>query len=494
MSYKADSIFKNQLFNFSMQILNIIFPLIAIPYTTRLFGPDVLGEINFANSIVQYFMIAAIAGIPIYATREIARHRDDNEALRKVFKEITILQAIFTAISLLAYIILIFSIKTLRSNIYIYLFLGIQIFSNAFNYVWFIQGIEKYRYAAIATFISKFINVILIFTLLKKREDYYTYAFIIGVTVLINVFINMTTSLKLLKNFKVTSEVEINIDNLKIHVYSILVFFLSDVAVKVYTAMDQTMLGILDSKESVGYYSMSIKLVKVLLSFVTSIAVVMIPRISNSIKNNKMDDVKRYIGMSTNLVYLIAIPAIFGILAIGEEVIIVYLGEQFLQSIEIFKIVSLNLIIIGLSNVFGMQVMIPYGKEKKFTIILSSAAIVNFIINLMLIPKYSYFGATYATLVAELLVTVWMYLEVRKLVGDIPQVFRPWKMLIPSIVFYLVIKFGVKLFVTSDVLTILVSIPIAGIIYGIGLLLMKETITMNLVHKFRNKLNTKNNI
>lgn len=491
MSYKADSILRNQIFNFSMQILNIIFPLIAIPYTTRLFGPDILGEVNYANSIVQYFVMVAVAGIPTYATREIARNRDDNNAIRKTFREITLLQVIFTTISLLVYLTLIFSARSLRSNIYIYLFLGIQILSNAFNYIWFIQGIEKYRYAAMATFLSKFINVVLIFTLLKKREDYYIYAFIIGITTFINVFINMSTSLNLLKNFKVSSKIQINRDNLKVHVYSILIFFLSDVAVKIYTAMDQTMLGILDSKESVGYYSMSIRLVKVLLSFVTSLAVVMIPRISNSIKNNRTNDAKRYIGMSTNLVYLIAIPAIFGILAIGEEVVTIYLGEEFLQSIGIFKVVSLNLIIIGLSNVFGMQVMIPYGKEKKFTMILSSAAVVNFVVNLILIPKLSYFGATYATILAELLVTVLMYFEVRKVVGDIPEVFKPWKILIPSVVFYLVIKFGVKSVITSNLSIILISIPVALIIYILGLILLKEDLTNYMLDKILIKMKIK---
>lgn len=491
MSYKADSIMKNQIFNFSMQILNIIFPLIAIPYTTRLFGPETLGEVNYANSIVQYFVMLAAAGIPTYATREIARNRDNDNALRRTFKELTILQIVFTIISLIVFMILILTVDSLRSQVYLYLFLGIQIFSNAFNHVWFIQGIEKYRYAAIATFLSKFINVVLIFVLLKKREDYYIYAFIIGITVFINVFINMITSLNLLKNFKVTDKVKINHNNLKIHVYAILVFFLSNIATKVYTAMDQTMLGILDSKESVGYYSMSIRLVKVLLTFVTSLAVVMIPRISNSIKNNRIDDVKRYIGMSTNLVYLIAIPAIFGILAIGEEVVTIYLGVEFLQSISIFKIVSLNLIIIGLSNVFGMQVMIPYGKEKKFTMILSLAAIVNFLVNLILIPRFSYFGATYATLLAELLVTVCMYFEVRKLVGCIPEILKPWKMIIPSVVFYLVIKFGVKSFVNSNISIILISIPLAGVIYGLGLILLKEKLTMNVLNKLLGKLSKK---
>lgn len=491
MAYKADSIFKNQFFNFSMQILNLIFPLLAIPYTTRLFGPEILGEVNFANSIVQYFVLIAAAGIPVYATREIAKARDDASLLRKKFKEFTILQTVFTIVSLIAYIVIILFLPRLRANIYIYLFLSLQIFANAFDFVWFLQGIEKYRYAAIATFVSKLMNVVLIFALLRNRSDYYIYAFIIGITLLINSIIKMIFTIKLLKNFEAQKSLEINFNSIKMHVYAILVFFLSNVATKVYTAMDQTMLGMLDSTESVGYYSMSIRLEKVILTFVTSIAVVMIPRISNSIKNNNIKDVKKYIGMSVNIVYLIAIPAIFGILAIGEEIIPIFLGKEFLQSISIFKMVSLLLLIIGLSNVFGMQVMIPYGKEKKFTLILSLAALANFIINLILIPRLSYFGATYATIFAELIVTVWMYFEVKKLVGHIPEIFRPWKMLIPSVLFYLIIKFVIKNMITSDILVILVSVPVAGIVYGVGLILLKEKITMNVLNKIFGKLKKK---
>lgn len=483
MGYKADSVFKNQFFNFSMQILNILFPLIAIPYTTRLFGPDILGEVNFANSIVQYFVLIAVAGIPVYGTREIAKYRDDNYLMRKKFKEIAMLQAIFTGISVISFIILISVSPTLNKQKIIYLFLGIQIVSNAFNYIWFIQGIEKYRYAAIATFISKFINVVLIFTLLNKKEDYYIYAFIIGITVFINIFINLIMSINLLKNFNVTTKVEIDSEGVKSHIYAILVFFLSDIAVKVYTAMDQTMLGIMDSKSSVGYYSMSIRLVKTILTFVTSIAVVMVPRISNSIKNNKLKEVRTYIGMSVRLVYLIAIPAIFGILAIGEEIVTLYLGSEFLQSIVIFKIASLLLLIIGLSNIFGMQIMIPYGKEKKFTIILTTAAIVNFIINMILIPKLSYFGATYATLIAELLVTVWMYIEVKGMVGSIQEVFKPWKYLIPSILFYLLIKIVIKPMIKSQILIVLISMLIAMIIYGLGLIIMREETVIAVISK-----------
>lgn len=478
MAYKADSIFKNQFFNMAMQVLNLLFPILAIPYTTRLFGPEILGEVNFANSVVQYFILIASAGIPIYATREIAKARDDSSLLRKKFKELAILQIIFTVFSLLIYAIVIISIERFRNYMYVYIFLGLQVLSYAFNFVWFLQGIEKYRYAAISTFISKLINVILIFTLLKTREDFYIYAFIVGITLVINAAINMLCSINLLKHFKSEEKMNINYNSVKSHVYSIMVFFLSNVAIKVYTAMDQTMLGVLDSSESVAYYSMSIRLEKVVVTLITSMAVVMIPRISNSIKNNKLEDVKKYVSMSINIVYLIAIPAIFGVLAIGEEIIPIFLGEEFLQSIGVFKLVSSLFIIIGLSNVFGMQIMIPYGKEKKFTMILSVAAVLNFIVNLILIPKLSYYGATFATIFAELVVTVWMYFEVKKILGSLPEVFKVNKILIPSLVFYLVIKFGVKSILTSDILIIFTAIPIAAIIYLIGLIIMKEPMIM----------------
>lgn len=488
MGYKADSIFKNQFFNMIMQVLNLLFPILAIPYTTRLFGPDILGEVNFANSIVQYFILIASAGIPVYATREIAKARDDASILRKKFKELAILQIVFTLFSLLIYSIVIVSIERFRNYMYVYIFLGLQVLSYAFNFVWFLQGIEKYRYAAISTFISKLINVILIFTLLKTREDFYIYAFIVGITLVINAAINMLCSINLLKHFKSEEKMNINYNTVKSHVYSIMVFFLSNVAIKVYTAMDQTMLGVLDSSESVAYYSMSIRLEKVVVTLITSMAVVMIPRISNSIKNNKLEDVKNYVSMSINIVYLIAIPAIFGVLAIGEEIIPIFLGEEFLQSIGVFKLVSSLFIIIGLSNVFGMQIMIPYGKEKKFTIILSVAAVLNFIANLILIPKLSYYGATFATIFAELVVTVWMYFEVKKLIGKIPEVFNITKILVPSITFYLVIKFGIKYVLTSNILIILTSIPLAGVIYIIGLVIMREPMIILGIDMVKNKV------
>lgn len=488
MSYKADSVLKNQIFNVSIQILNILILLVSIPYITRLFGPTILGKINFAGSIVQYFFLIATVGIPIYATREIARYRDDINLLRKKFKEITILQIIFTLIATLLYLVIVFMCDDFRKDIYIYLFLGIQIISNSFDFSWFIQGLEKYRYTAITNFISKLINLILIFTLLKSRGDYNIYTFITGITFVINNLINLVIVTYLLKDFKNIKKINIEFKSLKLHVYSLSIFFISDIATNIYTIMDQTMIGALDSSAAVSYYSMSVKLINIILRVITSIIVVMIPRISNSINKNTVTEIKKYINISIKGVYLLSIPSIFGILAIGEEIVILFLGEEYIKSILAFKAISILLIIKSLSEILSMQVMIPYGREKKFTLMLIVASFINFVLNLILIPKCSYVGATISTLITEVFITSWLYLEAKSIVGTLDAIFKIWKMLIPSIIFYLIIKVAIKPFIDSNILIVTFSILIAIMIYVIGLIVLKDDFILYIIKKISKKI------
>lgn len=488
MAYKADSIFKNHFFNLLMQVINILFPIITIPYITRILGPKNLGKINFANSIVQYFLLLASLGIPVYAVREIAKVRDNSEALKKRFYEIALIQLLLTIISLIIYYFFIFSINDLYKEKYIYIFLSLQIISNALDFTWFIKGIEKYRYATIAMFFSKIFNFILLLILLKERSQYHLYALIIGISYFVYIFTNLIITIILLKQFKTRKIEFIQTKNLKYHLSGLAIFFLSQVAIKIYTVMDQTMLGIFSTNEAVGYYSMSMKLVKVILTLITSMSIVMLPRISNYISNNQIEDVKKYVSLSIKMVYILAIPAIFGTIGIGSEIIEVFLGKEFIESIFIFKLASILLIVIGLSNIFGIQIMIPFGKEKKFTIILIFAAIINFILNILFIPKLSYFGATYATIIAELFVTISMFFEVKKLLGSINDLYKPWKYVISSCIASVSIVL-IKTYVSSNILIILTSIITFIIVYFIVLFIFKEDLVITAINKVRIKLN-----
>lgn len=483
--YKSDSILKNHIFNVVIQIINIIFPLISIPYLTRIFGPNILGKINFANSVVQYFVMIASVGIPLYSIREISKRRENIYEVRKFMKEIVFLQVSFTIISFVMFLVCITKIELFKNDIVIYLLLSLQIISNCFNFNWFIQGIEKYKYIAITNFFSKFINLALILILVKSKQNYYEYAFIIGFCSLFTVIINMIVCIYLLKEFEYKDKIIIKFNNVKKHLYPIIIFFLSNIAINIYTSMDQIMLGFMSGEESVGYYSISMRIVKIILSFVTSISVLMIPRISNSIENNRIDDVEYYINLSINLVYIISIPCVFFIFAVGKELLLVFLGKEFIKSIFVFKIISILLIVIGLSNIFGMQVMIPYGMEKKFTIIITIAAIINLILNLILIPKLSYLGTSISTLIAECIVTYLMYKEVKEKITNKSYAKIPYKMLISSIIFYMFIKCFIVPNFSSNIEILIISAPIAVLIYFISLIILKEKFLLYILNSIK---------
>lgn len=489
MKYKADSVFKNQTFNFLMQIINILFPLISIPYITRIFGPEILGKVNFANSIVQYFIMFASLGIPLYSLREISKVRENNYALIKLLREISILQIIFTIISFCTYMFFINNIFIFKNDLFLYTLLGIQILSNALNFVWFLQGIEKYKYISITNLVVKSINILLVFLLLKSKDDYYKYAFIISFCSILTSFINTIVCLKLLRKFECNHRIHLNVKDIKAHLYPIGVFFLSNIAINIYTSMDQTMLGIISGSESVGYYSMSMRIVKIILSFVTSTSIIMIPRISNSVENNNVECLKKYIKLSINTVYLVSIPCIFGIFAVGEELLLYYLGKGFIESVFIFKAVSILLLIIGLSNIFGIQIMIPYGLEKDFTIIVTISSFVNFFLNIILIPIFSYIGAVISTIVAEILVAYLMYKKIKNKIGDIIQLYFPYKIIISSIIFYILISLFIKPYIKSYLITIVISVFLSLIIYLGFLVILKENLIIYFLDKTKKYFN-----
>lgn len=475
--YKTESLSKNYFFNILMQGLNMLFPFITIPYVTRVLGPENLGRINFANSIVQYFLLFAALGIPIYAIREIARVRDDSKKIKTVFFEIFLIQSILTIISLTFYLLLVTKVDILQEDEKIFLFLGLQIVSNALDCTWFIKAVEKYRYLAMSIFFSKLINIVLIFLFLENGEQYELYALFIGISFFTNIFINFIISLYILRQFSTGQGIKIKSDNLKSHFQGLVFFFFSLLSIKVYTLVDQTMLGVLSSSEAVGYYSMGMMLIKVILTFITSMSLVMLPRISNAVNNQQIEQVKGYISISIKAIFLLAIPTIFGIQVIGKEIITVFLGNEFKESIIIFKSLSILLLIIGINNVFVMQILTPLGKEKRVALFLALAAVTNFLLNLMLIPSYSYYGAILATIATELIVVLLLYKEVKKIMGNLVYLIEAWKYFLASFMFLLLITV-MKKYITTPVYILVFSVLGSSLVYFVSLIILKESLTL----------------
>ena len=186
-----------------------------------------------------------------------------------------------------------------------------------------------------------------------------------------------------------------------------MLLFLPQIATQIYTVLDKAMLGmIIADKSEVGYYEQAQKMIKLLLTLVTSLSVVMMPRVANLFSEGNMKQIKKYLYRVFAFVFMLVIPMMFGIIAIADDFVPIFFGNGYDKVAISMKIISPILIFVGISYTLGQMVLLPLKKQKELTISVLCGAIINVFLNLLLIPKYQSVGAGVATVIAECCVSI----------------------------------------------------------------------------------------
>ena len=400
------SVAKNYVYNVIYQVLVMILPLITTPYVSRILGAEGIGIYSYTISIATYFILFGSLGVAMYAQREIAYVQEDKQKRSKIFWEVFILRAITITISIVLYYF-IYANHT-EYAIY-YRILLIEIIANIFDVSAFFQGMEEFKKIISRNLIVKIISIISIFVFIKTESDVWKYLLIYALSTLIG---NLSLWLYLPRYIKKVKLRELNILQ---HIRPTIVLFIPQIATQVYTVLDKTMIGtMIQDKSEVGYYEQAQKIVKVVLTIITSLGAVMLPRIANKFANGKESDIKENIKNSFNFIYLLAIPMMFGIMAIARDFIPIFLGQGYEKSIILTCVISPILLFIGLSNVVGTQYLLPTKRQKQYTISVIIGAIINLILNFILIPRYLSVGAAIATVMAEFLVAATQFFMIRR--------------------------------------------------------------------------------
>lgn len=401
MPKNQKSISKNYLYNTILKVLNIVFPMITFPYIARVLTASGVGKMNFSLSVISYFILVSRIGIPMYGIRECAKYRDDKKKLTKTVQEILIINFVSLILSLILFYIILFNSNTLANYKDVLLILSINIISTSIGMEWFYQAIEEYKYITIRNIFVKIFSLILIFLLIKDQNDYNIYAFILVISVSLSYLYNFFYSRTYINILKKYSNY-----NFKRHIKPILLLFAMSISISIYTNLDKVMLGILTNDEAVGYYTSANKMIKVIVSLVTSLGTVLLPRMSYYIENDLTKEINTLIDKSLNFILLLAIPASVGIFMLAKPIILIFTGSGYTEAITTIKILSPVILIIGLSNLIGVQILLSHGKEKFTLISTSIGAITNFLLNLLLIPLLKHNGAAIATIVAEISVAI----------------------------------------------------------------------------------------
>ena len=464
---------KNFLFNLVYTLLNVLFPVIIFSYVSRILGPTGIGKAQFIISVTQYFVLIAGLGIPFYGIREVARCKSNPTLLSKLISEILFIHFFTSLLLFIIFFILINNSSFFSKDYESYLLTGLLILFGFSNIDWFYLGTEQFGYIAFRSLVIKLISLLLVLFFIKDKKDYYIY---IAILTFSYVSTNVWNIIDLLSKIKLTTT---NL-NFPKHFKPLLYIFSTSLAISLYQVFDTIILGLLSSETAVGLYTAAVKISKISLPLVISLGSVLIPRLSVHLNENNTFEFKKLVDKSFSFIVSFSLPICFGILMLSKELLLVFSGNAFLGASLSMQIVSFLTLVIGLSNLYGLQILTSAQKDKYVLISVVAGVISSLTINIILIPRYQETGAATATILSEVIVTSIAYYYSRKFYNVKMSSGVVVHSLMSSCLFVPIIMI-IKVLVSNPFTVILYSVPISGIIYfSLQLIVFKNEILLTM--------------
>lgn len=474
---KSESIKRNYIYNTIYQLLVIATPLITAPYVSRVFGADIIGLHSYTSSILTYFTLFAALGTNSYGQREIARNRDNKNKMSNTFWEIEIMSVLVTTISLISWMIFIFSSDGQLRNYYIVH--TISIVSVAFDITWLFSGLERFKEIVLRNSITRIIGVILLFILIRTKEDIFIYILLWGSVTLIS-FISLWPLLP-----KYVDKPDLKSISIIPHLKKTFVYFVPTIATSIYTVLDKTMIGVITNDSFAnGYYEQGEKIVKMVQTVLLSLNTVMYSRMSYLISIQKKNEVREKLNKSVDYLLFLSIPMCFGLMGISEKFVPWFFGAGYEPVAKLINIFSPLLIIIAISNCLVNQYLNPVGKRKDANKAIIIGAIVNFGINLLAIPKYNYYGAAVASVISEFIITILIFKLCDSMVKLSTLLLTIIKRVPSSIVMYVVVRM-IGNHLEANLFTTLIQIFSGGIVFLVISYMFKDNLIIEFFHKFK---------
>lgn len=477
---KQKSLKLNFIMNAFLTMSNFIFPLITFPYVSRVLLPLGTGKVAFATSIVTYFSMFAQLGIPTYGIRACAQVRDKKEELSRVTQELLLVNLAMTVISYAAFAMMLVTIPKIRAEKTLFLIMSSMILLNSLGMEWLYKALEEYTYITIRSVFFKILSIGAMFLLVKTPEHYVRYG---AISILASSASNL---FNFIYAHKFISLRPVYAHNLKRHIRPVLIFFAMSCATTIYTNLDTVMLGMMKSEEEVGYYNAAVKIKNVLVSVITSLGTVILPRVSYYVEHQMQEEFLRTAKKAVRFVWVCALPLMVYFIMFAREGIYFLSGTAYQNSVFPMQLLMPTLLFIGLTNIMGIQIMVPLGKENLVLRSVCLGALVDLLINAWLIPKYASIGAAIGTLAAEFAVLCYQYWEIKRMKLVIFERLN-YKVYVVALVLAVLAVLWVKHWHGGVFATLYISSVLFFSVYAFILLLAKEPLLYELYRKYLNR-------
>lgn len=470
----------NAVLNAIKTLMNVIFPLISFPYVSRILMPEGIGKVNFSLSIISYFAIIASLGIEHYGAREAAKKRDNKIELSQFVKEVFIINLFSTFVAYILLTCAIFFVPKLSDYRLLLIVTGSSILFTTIGMNWLYVAEEDYFYITVRTIAFQILSLILLFIFVRSKDDYIKYA---GITVIANCGSNLLNLFHSRKYLDFRTGLSLGLAE---HIKPIMIFFASCAASTLCSSLDTTMLGGIKGDWDVGIYSSACKINRIVLGIVISVSSVLLPRLSYYYEKNEIEKYKELVYKGFNFLFVIALPCAVGLSLLSDTVINIFVGKKFEGSIIPMVIMNSTIVIIGLSSYISGQILNPTNNEKWCLISVCTGALINFGVNLLLIPRFGVIGAAIATVISELIIAC-IQLGVAKRFIQISILFKFFiKYFVNSLIMGAAVIL-VKTIFCNDFIKLIIGILTGILIYTIMLLIEKDVLFFEYLRGIKSK-------
>lgn len=475
---KIKSVKYNFIMNAILNASSFIFPFLTFPYISRVLLPYGVGKVNFATSVVSYFSMFAMLGIPTYGVRICAQVRDDKKELSRTVHELLFLNILVMLLIYIIYFCAVQKVPRLWTDRQLFYIMSSMILFNVIGMDWLYKGLELYSYITARSIAFKIIAVCLMFLFVKNPADYVIYGTISIVAAVGSNILNLVNLRHHIELHPVGNY------HFRRHLKAVFFFFLMSVATTIYTNLDMVMLGFLKDDVEVGYYTAAVKIKNILVSFVTSLGTVLLPRVSYYVEHGMKEQFLQTGQKALNFVVLTALPLVVYFLLFSEESILLLSGTSFAGAVVPMMLIMPTVLFIGITNIFGIQILVPLGKENLVFYSVLAGAVTDLLINAVCIPRMASAGAALGTTIAEGVVLIVQAIMLRDRIGELVQSIQ-FKKISTAVLAGAAASLIVKQWKLSPFGILCISAILFFGIYGGILLITRESFTYEMLQQLK---------
>ncbi|WP_166921424.1 flippase [Flavobacterium poyangense] len=392
-----------------LQGLNLILPLVTIPYLMHVLKVEYFGLLSFSFAFITYFQIVTDYGFNATGTRDISLVINNPEKQSEIFNQIMSAKLFLLLLSFVIMMGIVFTFEVFRMYWIIYVFSFGSVLGQAIFPGWYFQGIQKMKYITYLSLISKVIFTIALFIFVKEKSDYYLVPVFNALGV---IFAGIFSLFYIRKDFDIKFKIQ-SFKSIKEQLNRGKYVFLSELKISLFTNTNTLILGIIAGNQAVGFFSASEKLIRAIGNLQTPVSNAIFPYFSLQMAQSKLQAIKKInkLALIGGIVFLMIF---FFCFFFSKEIILFIYGRDMYSSVILFKILLIIPLASFLDTMFGKQILLNLGKDNLYFLIIMWAAILNISINLIMTYFYKELGTAISLTITQIFIVLGMWFYANK--------------------------------------------------------------------------------